>query len=141
MGSHSGTSGERLALALPPAGAVVLSNYAGLPKEQNKYGEAAQLYCLAIEIFEARVGPESEAVGRTLMELGALYVEAGRRRAAVEPLTRAMVVLSSALGAEHTSVAATMAWLGRCRGPDEEAEALEFPPGCPVERLLAKSKS
>lgn len=129
---------------LPAAAAVVLSNYANLLKENGKYGEAAQFYGKAMDVLEAQLGPDNEAVGRTLVELGAMYVLAGHKKHAVEPLTRAMVVLSTALGADHPAVLATMSWLGKCRGSqdqvdDQGGETLHAPGGCPVERLLAET--
>jgi len=137
----------------PAAAATVLSNYAGLLRQQGHYGEAAQLYRRAAEIFEAQLGPDHAAVGHTLVELGAMHVQAGSRgHSAVEPLTRALVVLSTALGDRHSSVLATMGWLSKCRGsaaeasgPEAEAEARQGPwaepAGCPVERLLAEQRA
>jgi len=131
--------------ALPAAAAVVLSNYAGALRSIGGHAEAAKLYQKAIDIFEAANGPESEALGRTLVELGATYIEASvGGRTAAAPLTRAMLVLSAALGEAHPSVGATASWLAKCKNESEEASEAalasllsKVAPGCPVERLLA----
>jgi tetratricopeptide (TPR) repeat protein len=127
---------------LPSAAAVVLSNYAGMLRTQSLFGEAVEYYSEAADIFEAQLGPESESLGRTLVELGATYIAAGFGSRATEPLTRALVVLSSALGPDHPSVAATMEWLPRCNEvspPPDDTLMLCPSQGSPVERLLACS--
>lgn len=132
VSSSGGQQGE-----LPSAAAVVLSNYAGLLRQQGLIGEAVQCYMKALEIFEATVGPESEAVGRTLVELGAMYVEVGvGGPRAVEPLTRGLAVLSGSLGGDHPSVVTTMDWLTKCMARGTADATIDIPEGCPVERLL-----
>lgn len=130
--------------ALPVGAAVVLSNYAGLLREQRETAEAVAVYGKAIEIFETKLGPDNEAVGRTLMELGVTQLSAGLGGSvAAEPLTRALVVLTGALGADHPSVLATIGWLAKCRDegvqPAEATPMLTKQAGCPMERLLTSS--
>lgn len=132
VSSSGGQKGES-----PKAAAVVLSNYAGLLRQQGLIGEAVQCYLKAVEIFEATIGPESEAVGRTLVELGAMYVEVGvGGTRAVEPLTRGLAVLSGSLGGDHPSVVTTMDWLSKCKAGGEAVVSIDVPEGCPVEKLL-----
>lgn len=140
LGGHVSSSASRKG-DFPAAAAVVLSNYAGLLRQQNLIGEAVQCYSKAIEIFEVTAGPESEAVGRTLVELGAMYVEVGAGGTrAVEPLARGLAVLSGSLGGDHPSVLTTMEWLTKCKTGGKVDVAIDVPEGCPVERLLEQHK-
>lgn len=93
----------------------------------ERLGEAEKLLRRAVEIEEARLGPNDAQVSNTLHQLGVCVREAGRRREAEEILRRALEIKEAKLGPTNVYVAVTLHELGVCireAGRLEEAEAL-----------------
>ena len=81
----------------------------------------------AIQIYEAKLGPDHYRVGIGLNNLGDLHREAGRLDTAEPYYRRALEIFQGALGPEHINVSFPLKGLADlCRDSDRRREADEF---------------
>ena len=78
---------------------------AAILEARGRNREARETLSAVLATREARLGPEHYEVGRTLNELGALHMSAGRFGDANRALTRAAAIFERVLGASHPATA------------------------------------
>ena len=76
-----------------------------LPRDQNKYKEAANLLNDALAIREKTLGENHPAVAATLHNLTVLYGKRGKYKDAEPLCKRALEIREKVLGSDHPDVA------------------------------------
>lgn len=93
--------------------------------ESGREDEAERLFRQAVEVCEAKVGPDDETVGYALHSLGVCVRRRGRILQAEELLERSLSIKLATVGPESAAVAYTLHNLGMCimkqTGRDMEA--------------------
>lgn len=93
--------------------------------ESGRQDEAEQLFRQAVEVCEAKVGPDDERVGYALHSLGVCVRRRGRMLEAEKLLERSLSIKRTTVGPESAAVAYTLHNLGMCMmrlsGREEEA--------------------
>ncbi|MBZ0188341.1 MAG: tetratricopeptide repeat protein, partial [Candidatus Obscuribacterales bacterium] len=82
----------------------IISNLAGIYKDQNRYKEAEDLFARAKSVAEKKLGLDHPEVANLYRNQGALYAQEGRYQDAIDSKLKAVSIKEKALGAEHRSL-------------------------------------